>query len=390
MLIKKYPIQTEQLPFPKENFPEGSLFFDIETTGLSRRNSHLYMIGAIYKEADQLQFIQWFLQRPTEEATVLQEFSALLQHVHTVIHYNGQTFDVPYIREKCSHWGLKDPFSEDRQIQSLDLYRKVFPLKKVLQLSSLKQKDVEILLRYPRTDQMDGKELIQVYHDYLNTADEKALHLLLLHNRDDLFGMLTIYGFHAALLQLTGQSSGVRTGVLPSETAAQAAQDKEADSSSPERVAEKMNLQLSLDEDILKICIELPASFPVGLTITNDYGSLCTDQNTLILSLSGYRGSFRHYFSNYKDYFYLPLEDTAIHKSVGIYVDPSCREKAKADTCYTKKEGLFFFQPSAIFQPDFHADNRKGPSFFLFEQIEKEPEKVEYYVHQLITSFLKF
>ena len=35
------------------------------------------------------------------------------------------------------------------------------------------------------------------------------------------------------------------------------------------------------------------------------------------------------------EYYYLPEEDSAVHKSVGIYVDKSRRKAATPQTCYT-------------------------------------------------------
>lgn len=44
----------------------GDVFFDIETTGLSWRTSHLYLIGALFFDpaADTFTLRQWFLDRP--------------------------------------------------------------------------------------------------------------------------------------------------------------------------------------------------------------------------------------------------------------------------------------------------------------------------------------
>ena len=42
---------------------------------------------------------------------------------------------------------------------------------------------------------------------------------------------------------------------------------------------------------------------------------------------------FRHFFPNCKDYYYLIYEDTAVHKSVGEYVDRQARKKATRETC---------------------------------------------------------
>lgn len=42
------------------------------------------------------------------------------------------------------------------------------------------------------------------------------------------------------------------------------------------------------------------------------------------------------YYPNYKDYYYLPAEDIAVHKSVGTYVDRRCRRQADALNCFTR------------------------------------------------------
>ncbi|MDD6037929.1 MAG: hypothetical protein PUD20_03895 [bacterium] len=53
------------------------------------------------------------------------------------------------------------------------------------------------------------------------------------------------------------------------------------------------------------------------------------------LRIPMYQGMVRMYFSDYKNYYYLPLEDQAIHKSVAQYVDKEHRQKATPENCYT-------------------------------------------------------
>ena len=61
----------------------GDVFFDIETTGLSWRASHLYLIGALFFDpaADAFTLRQWFLDRPTEEKEMLVSFFTFLSDV---------------------------------------------------------------------------------------------------------------------------------------------------------------------------------------------------------------------------------------------------------------------------------------------------------------------
>ena len=68
----------------------GDVFFDIETTGLSWRTSHLYLIGALFFDpaADTFTLRQWFLDRPTEEKEMLVSFFTFLSDVKRLVHFN--------------------------------------------------------------------------------------------------------------------------------------------------------------------------------------------------------------------------------------------------------------------------------------------------------------
>ncbi len=73
-------------------------------------------------------------------------------------------------------------------------------------------------------------------------------------------------------------------------------------------------------------------------------------KNGVYIRVSGESGRLRTpvhhcelklYFPDFKNYYYLPAEDMAVHKSVSRFVDPSHRVRATKDTCYVKKEGDF-------------------------------------------------
>ena len=75
------------------------------------------------------------------------------------------------------------------------------------------------------------------------------------------------------------------------------------------------------------------------------------EENRLCLSIELLEGTLKHFYPNYKDYYYLIYEDTAVHKSIGEYVDKTARTKATAKNCYTKKHGLFLPQLAPIWEP---------------------------------------
>lgn len=68
MLQKDYPVVFPDYILTQEEFsPENCLFFDIETTGLSWKTSHLYLLGAVFYENGTWIHRQWFCQKPGEE-----------------------------------------------------------------------------------------------------------------------------------------------------------------------------------------------------------------------------------------------------------------------------------------------------------------------------------
>ena len=78
-----------------------------------------------------------------------------------------------------------------------------------------------------------------------------------------------------------------------------------------------------------------------------------------------FEGEMRHFYSDYKNYYYLPKEDMAIHKSVAAYVDHEYREKCKAYNCYVRKTGTFIRQYSDFMKPEFRFDIKDKYSYFL-------------------------
>ena len=77
-----------------------------------------------------------------------------------------------------------------------------------------------------------------------------------------------------------------------------------------------------------------------------------------------YMGELKYFYPNYKDYYYLPAEDCAIHKSVGTYVDKNFRTQAKAANCYSKKYGTFLPQTGLWESPSFKIDYHDALTYF--------------------------
>ena len=72
--------------------PEGTLFFDIETTGFSPDSSHLYMIGCSFIQDGVWQIIQWFDETKTDAGERLH----LLRRVCRLVRrFHGRRLGIP-------------------------------------------------------------------------------------------------------------------------------------------------------------------------------------------------------------------------------------------------------------------------------------------------------
>lgn len=302
------------------------VFFDIETTGFSPEHTILYLIGCMYYKDNQWRSIQWFADNNTSEYYMLESFFLFIKDYSVIIHYNGSGFDIPYLLKKCNKHKLNYDFSK---IESLDLYKKILPYKKIFKTENLKQKSIEKFLGISRDDTFSGGELIEVYGRYLKYKNfnqpetEELFNLLILHNEDDLKGML--------------QSVNILSYCDLFER-------------------DFMITNTSLKEDHLLIKFQLDNFLPRRVNIGNETLYLLAFGEYATLEIKLYKKELKFFYNNYKDYYYLPIEDTAIHKSVAFYVDKDFRTKARAANCYSKKTGCFLPQYNELIIPYFKID----------------------------------
>lgn len=343
-------------------FPGGSskteteeqryIFIDIETTGLKRDTTILYLIGCGYYEQDNLCIIQWFNDDGISEPAMLlalREF--LVQHPDPLFTFNGESFDIPYLNR---HYELNHMDYHLNLTGSLDLYRMLRPFQTLFHLSHGKQKDWEQFLGVSREDLYSGGQLINIYKKYLLKKEPELLHLLLLHNMEDIRGMESLFPLTAYAALLNGQFilEGFNiSGDFPSIDMMldELSSEDLTDQPSFSRLTAICRLRMPLpkplyaaanfaDEDITLSDVSL-----IGAKNSNvlQLSSVNIDGQNVQITIPVVHGTLKYFYPDYKNYFYLPKEDRAIHKAVGCYVDSQFREKAKPATCYIKKDGLF-------------------------------------------------
>jgi uncharacterized protein YprB with RNaseH-like and TPR domain len=359
----------------EQDYPlDKIVFFDIETTGFAAEASYLYLIGCAYYKASSFHLIQWFSEGIREEALLMTAFYEFLRDYEVLIHYNGSGFDIPYLQKKCSLLGLDYSFGH---LISVDIYKKILPYKKLFHLKSLKLKMLETFLNISRKDTFSGGDLISVYQGYLGKKHLEALKKyrepevspsipseadtllgqLLLHNEDDIRGLLSV--------------SPILNYVDLFEK--------------PIRI-----LQAGVDLDILSIHFEISAFLPARINLSSDCIHLSAFENMATLSVHIYDGELKYFYDNYKDYYYLPAEDYALHKTLACYVDKDYREKAKPSNCYIKKQGLFAPQYEPLITPYFKSTNTDKISFLeIHTDFLLREENLELYVEHLLKHLME-
>lgn len=337
---------------------EQILFLDIETTGFTAKSSVLYMIGCAYYENDCFYTRQWMAEAYDQETDVLAAFFAFASHYSYLVHFNGNNFDLPYLLQKCTQYGL--PYSFD-SFEGIDLYKRISPYKFFLKLPNCKQKTVEQYLGIDREDTFTGGELIGIYHDYVKNPSDFSKDVLLLHNKEDLLGMLGILPILAYYDIFNGDIK-----------------------------AKKVQANYYTDfngkrRQELIMTLALPSSLPLPLSASIGGCYFKGEQDSASLKVPIYEEELKYFYANYKDYYYLPTEDVALHKSVGGFVDKEHRIQATAATCYTRKFSLYLPQWDTLFTPFFKRDYKSRELFFeLTDELKKDRQSFTAYARHVL------
>ena len=341
MITLKQPVDFPMNRTWKDCPKEQLMFFDIETTGFSREHSMVYLIGCIFYRENSWQLIQWFADSPQAEPELLTAFFRFLKGCHTLVHFNRDSFDIPFLLKRCQIHGLSWNFSS---IQSFDIYKQIRPYRNLLGLSSLKQKSIEQFLGIFREDRYNGGQLIEIYQDYLVSREDWLFNLLILHNQEDLTGMSKILpilnypDFFTKKFHLKEETSLSRTDVFGNAY------------------------------PCLKLVCQNDIALPSGFSLSCSLAAAEAAKDCLTLWIDLYQGEIKYFYPDYKNYYYLIYEDQAVHKSIGEYVDKSARKKATAKTCYCRRNGCWLPQFTSRWKPVLKKDYSDKITYIPFEE----------------------
>ena len=335
------------------------LMFDIETTGLSPANTKIYLIGINYKDSDGWHITQFFNQDGRSEAEILKIFLSFLSGRRYLLHFNGDTFDIPFVKKRIEilnrmyDAGIPEFPAE---IQSIDLYKMIRPYKTLFGLPNLKQKTIEKSFGLNRIDLYNGGELIGIYKQFLVFQGEHEKSLLLQHNRDDMEGMYYLSSILAVPALMEG---GFEIAELSCDT------DKSG--------TLFLNMQIFLRHPLL-----FPLTFSYEGVRINLYNS------SGVLSVPVLSGELKYFFPDHKNYDYYPELDEAYHKSLAKTMSEPF-EKATKENCYTRRYGHFIPQFNLNLREGFRLSAKDSVSYIeIDDKFLGDPSSLQVYAKNLI------
>lgn len=347
-----YPLERH-LPLDK------ALFLDIETTGFTAKGAYLYLIGCAFYSGENWYIRQWFAEGYEDEKAVLESFFEFAKDYRYLIHFNGNNFDLPFITQKCQLLDLPYNFDE---YEGLDIYKRISPYKYFLKLPNCKQKTLEVFLGLNREDTFSGGELIGIYHDYVKNPTEYAQDCLLLHNFEDIKGMMEI-------LPVLAYYDLFHSDVKARKVQANSYKD----------------ISGNKHQELLMTVV-----FPVPLPqeISCAWGNLYFKGNGTEgqIRVPIYEEELKYFYSNYKDYYYLPAEDVALHKSVASFVDKDHRIQATSATCYTRKFSSYLPQWDYVIEPFFKREYKSKELFFeVTDELKRDRPAFTKYANHILS-----
>ena len=135
--------------------------------------------------------------------------------------------------------------------------------------------------------------------------------------------------------------------------------------------------------------LSLPTPLPKEISCNANFCYFIGKESTGALKVPLYEEELKYFYSNYKYYYYLPIEDVAIHKSIASFVDKENRVQARAHTCYTRKYSSYLPQWDVLFEPFFKRDYKSPELFFeITDSFKKDRKAFQTYALHILKKMV--
>lgn len=387
-------IKTTDIMFP-DVAKEQILIYDIDTTSFEAANGCIFLIGLMYWQNDQLTFTQFFSESIDEEALIIEKFFDMAENYAMLLSYKGESFDIPYIGKRL--YALKQNALYSRFValrsRSVDIASEIMSVKTSLGFSSTKLDYLRKKCGQKVPERVSGENISKFYVEHI--AASKLRKLLETTGKAKNCNMIGNYNPKPVIDDLAHikPDSGDRflTDILY--------RNKE----NIESVVYLLRLAriFSMRKGRFNVKVDNISDTGTAETgITYNYDTVRFDisagDHRLNIPVNIVTLSLKQFYPNYKDYFYFPAEDMAVHKSIAEFAASGSKKKATAKTAYRNVSGrfihipLFFAKSESNKDSSFYKTDYESEEYFLpADEISniKETEKIKELAYYLFLEY---
>ncbi len=184
----------------------GSVFFDLETTGLSGGAGTVAFLAALgrYREGGDFEATQYFMDDFPAEPALLERLGADLGAAEAVFTYNGASFDLPLYATRRAMNGLA-PAAPSAHADAVHAARLLYRGR--LPDCSLRSLEAEVL-GLVREGDIPGAEVPEAWFDYLRRGRSERLGLVFSHNALDVASLAGLVSSIYAVAALGSEGLG--------------------------------------------------------------------------------------------------------------------------------------------------------------------------------------
>ena len=189
-------VKWARLEASRDNFSIHDLIFlDTETTGLSGGVGTLaFLIWLGYFEGNNFVVEQHIMRDFDEELSMLNEVANLINQKQVLVSFNGKSYDYPLLENRMVLNRISSYMNSARDknlhIDLLHPSRRIWS--SMLDSCSLTSLENNILRHY-RRDDIPGREIPNIYYQYLQDRDEGPMLKVMEHNTKDILAMVALF-----------------------------------------------------------------------------------------------------------------------------------------------------------------------------------------------------
>jgi uncharacterized protein YprB with RNaseH-like and TPR domain len=174
------------------DWARNTVFFDIETTGLSGgAGTVAFLVGCGWFEDEAFRVRQWLMLGPAGERPLLDALGRTMDEASLLVTFNGRTFDVPFMETRWAFHRQSTPTEDLPHFDMLPAARRLWSRREDDTSCSLTALERSVL-GFHRVGDVPGFEIPVRYFQFLRSGDPSVVDGVLEHNRLDLISLAAV------------------------------------------------------------------------------------------------------------------------------------------------------------------------------------------------------